>query len=67
MATLTAWKFDTPTGADAVLLKLTQLEGQALIQIHEAKELQTVDAELISANFAREQESQLGEAFGLEG
>jgi uncharacterized membrane protein len=36
MATLTAWKFDTPTGADAVLLKLKQLESQALIQIHEA-------------------------------
>jgi uncharacterized membrane protein len=36
MAALTAWKFDTPTGADAVLLKLKQLEGQALIQIHDA-------------------------------
>ena len=33
MATLTAWKFDTPTGADAMLLQLKQLEGQALIQI----------------------------------
>jgi hypothetical protein len=29
MATLTAWKFDTPTGADAVLLKLKQLEDQS--------------------------------------
>ena len=36
MATLTAWKFNTPTGADAVLLKLKQLEDQALIQIHDA-------------------------------
>ena len=36
MATLTAWKFDTPTGADAVLLKLKQLENEALIQIHDS-------------------------------
>jgi uncharacterized membrane protein len=36
MATLTAWKFDTPTGADAVLLKLEQLESQKLIQIHDS-------------------------------
>jgi uncharacterized membrane protein len=36
MATLTAWKFATPTGADAVLLKLEQLETQQLIQIHDA-------------------------------
>jgi uncharacterized membrane protein len=36
MATLTAWKFATPTGADAVLLKLEQLETQELIQIHDA-------------------------------
>jgi uncharacterized membrane protein len=36
MATLTAWKFQTPTGADAVLLKLEQLEKQALIQIHDS-------------------------------
>jgi uncharacterized membrane protein len=35
VATLTAWKFDTPTGADAVLLKLKQLQDQALIQIHD--------------------------------
>jgi uncharacterized membrane protein len=35
MATLTAWKFATPTGADAVLLKLEQLQDQALIQIHD--------------------------------
>jgi uncharacterized membrane protein len=36
MATLTAWKFATPTGADAVLLKLEQLETQQLIEIHDA-------------------------------
>jgi uncharacterized membrane protein len=36
MATLTAWKFDTPTGADAVFLKLKQLQDQGLIQIHDA-------------------------------
>jgi uncharacterized membrane protein len=36
MATLTAWRFGTPTGADAVLLKLKQLEDQSLIQIHDA-------------------------------
>jgi uncharacterized membrane protein len=36
VATLTAWKFDTPTGADAVLLKLKQLEDQELIQIHDS-------------------------------
>ena len=36
MATLTAWKFDTPTGADAVFLKLKQLQEQALIQLHDA-------------------------------
>jgi uncharacterized membrane protein len=36
MSTLTAWKFQTPTGADAVLLKLEQLEKEALIQIHDS-------------------------------
>jgi uncharacterized membrane protein len=36
MPTLTAWKFETPTGADAVLLKLEQLEKEALIQIHDS-------------------------------
>jgi uncharacterized membrane protein len=36
MATLTVWKFHTPTGADAALLKLEQLEKEALIQIHDS-------------------------------
>lgn len=36
MPTLTAWEFQTPTGADAVLLKLEQLEKEALIQIHDS-------------------------------
>ncbi len=63
MARLTAWKFDTPTGADAVFLKLKQLQEQALIQI---TELQGFDAELISTNLSNEQEAQLRDAFGLE-
>ena len=33
MAALTAWKFETPTGADAVLLKLEELQGRGLIEI----------------------------------
>ena len=36
MAALTAWKFDTPTGADAVLLKLDELQSRRLIEIHDA-------------------------------
>lgn len=33
MATLTAWTFPNTTGADAVVLKLKQLEGQGLIRL----------------------------------
>jgi uncharacterized membrane protein len=36
MATLTAWKFDTPYGADQALTKLEQLQGQMLINLHDA-------------------------------
>jgi uncharacterized membrane protein len=36
MATLTAWKFETPTGADAVLLKLEQLQSRGLIELHDS-------------------------------
>jgi uncharacterized membrane protein len=36
MAALTVWKFPTPTGADDALAKLEKLEGQALIQVHDA-------------------------------
>jgi uncharacterized membrane protein len=35
MATLTAWTFPNPTGADAVVLKLEQLESQALIRLED--------------------------------
>jgi uncharacterized membrane protein len=35
MATLTAWKFPTPEGADSALLKLESLQKQELIQIHD--------------------------------
>ena len=36
MATLTAWKFSTPYGADAALEKLEGLQGQQLIQVQDA-------------------------------
>jgi uncharacterized membrane protein len=36
MATLTAWKFDTPEGADAAEQTLISLQKQELIQIHDA-------------------------------
>jgi uncharacterized membrane protein len=36
MATLTAWKFATPNGADDALTTLEQLQTQALIQVQDA-------------------------------
>ncbi|MGH9192897.1 MAG: DUF1269 domain-containing protein [Acidimicrobiales bacterium] len=36
MATLTAWKFDKPEGADAAEQTLLSLQKQELIQIHDA-------------------------------
>lgn len=36
MATLTAWKFDTPGGADAAERTLIDLSKQELIEIHDA-------------------------------
>ena len=36
MATLTAWKFSTPSGADAALEKLQGLQAQQLIQVQDA-------------------------------
>jgi len=36
MATLTAWKFNTVTGADDALQKLEKLQGDMLIQLHDA-------------------------------
>jgi uncharacterized membrane protein len=36
MATLTAWKFDTPDGADAAEQTLVSLSKEGLIQIHDA-------------------------------
>ena len=36
MATLTAWKFDTPYGADAALDKLGGLQAQQLIMVQDA-------------------------------
>ena len=36
MATLTAWKFPTPYGADAALEKLQGLQAQQLIQVQDA-------------------------------
>jgi uncharacterized membrane protein len=36
MATLTAWKFDTPEGADAAEQTLIRLQKEELIQIHDA-------------------------------
>ena len=36
MATLTAWKFATPYGADAALEKLEGLQGRQLIQVQDA-------------------------------
>jgi uncharacterized membrane protein len=36
MATLTAWKFETPYGADDALATLEKLQGEALIQIQDA-------------------------------
>ena len=36
MATLTAWRFDTPDGADAAEQTLLRLQKEELIQIHDA-------------------------------
>jgi uncharacterized membrane protein len=36
MATLTAWKFDTPHGADEALTKLEKLHTEMLINLHDA-------------------------------
>ncbi|MGH3067990.1 MAG: DUF1269 domain-containing protein [Streptosporangiaceae bacterium] len=36
MATLTAWKFSTPNGADEALAKLERLQRDMLIQLHDA-------------------------------
>jgi uncharacterized membrane protein len=36
MATLTAWKFDSPYAADDALATLEKLQGQALIQVQDA-------------------------------
>jgi len=35
MATLTAWKFDTPGGADAALAKVEKLHHEMLINLHD--------------------------------
>jgi uncharacterized membrane protein len=36
MAALTVWKFPSPAGADVALAKLEDLQGRALIQVHDA-------------------------------
>jgi uncharacterized membrane protein len=36
MATLSVWKFDTPTGADQAVSTLEQLAKQELIKVHDA-------------------------------
>jgi uncharacterized membrane protein len=36
MATMTVWRFDTPTGAENAIETLRSLEDQQLIQIHDA-------------------------------
>jgi uncharacterized membrane protein len=36
MATLTAWKFNTPYGADEALTKLEKLHNEMLINLHDA-------------------------------
>jgi uncharacterized membrane protein len=36
MSSLTVWKFETPVGADAALLKLESLQTQGLIQVLDA-------------------------------
>lgn len=36
MATLTAWKFNTPNGADDALRKLEKLHAEMLINLHDA-------------------------------
>jgi uncharacterized membrane protein len=36
MATLTAWKFDTPAGADEALNRLEKLHHELLINLHDA-------------------------------
>jgi len=37
MATLTAWKFHTPRGADDALKKLEKLHTEMLINLHDAR------------------------------
>jgi uncharacterized membrane protein len=36
MATFTVWRFDDPSGAEAALVKLTELQRQELIKVHDA-------------------------------
>ena len=36
MATLTAWKFDTPDGAEQAVATLKSLASQELIKVHDA-------------------------------
>jgi uncharacterized membrane protein len=36
MATLTAWKFNTPQGADFALKRLEKLQGEMVINLHDA-------------------------------
>jgi uncharacterized membrane protein len=36
MSTLTAWKFNTPHGADMALAKLEKLQGEMVINLHDA-------------------------------
>ena len=61
MATLTAWKFDTPNGADDALSKLDKLHHELLINLHDAavvsweagrKKPSAHESELISTNLS---------------
>lgn len=44
MATLTAWKFATPHGAENALIRLERLDGQMPINLHDEQEARLREA-----------------------
>ena len=61
MATLTAWRFSTPQGADFALKKLEKLHSEMVINLHDAAVV------LWEVGHKKpKQVAKLREAFGLE-
>ena len=68
MATLTAWKFNNPNGAEDALRKLEKLHQDRLLNLHDAAEVswEAGRKQPISTYLSSEQEAKLREAFGIE-